>query len=468
MVKKNNIEKIYGFNDKFSEDLSKFSYMRERFLDFSEKWGYMEISPPIIENSDLFKRKSGETFVSDLYQFSDPSGMNVSLRPEYTSSIMRMVIEEDMYELDQDLRFSYSGEIYRYDRKSKKNYIMQNGIEIIGNKNPITDTEIIALSYLFSKEILGQNPLISVGNIGILFDIMKYFKVSERESLFLLKNIDQLGSNFDQNNLKTLATEFGLFFENGTAIALVNKFSVKEINKLLDFEIDNNKKFSQTRDKESILDNLIRKASTNTTEAQFFECVEILSRVISIDKNIEESISEVGEIIKDISDKKSLTSLYNIVKNLEQYGIDLSSVKLDYGLVRDWGYYSSLVFNLYVNSYDSHNLFGGGGRYDNLGQSLGLDEDLPALGFAIDSEKLLSFSKIQLPKIKTKKIVVLLDDSKNLKQALEICFLERNKGNISYVETKFNNQENLDNWGKENKIHEIITLNGEEIDRRKI
>ena len=214
MVKKNNIEKIYGFNDKFSEDLSKFSYMRERFLDFSEKWGYMEISPPIIENSDLFKRKSGETFVSDLYQFSDPSGMNVSLRPEYTSSIMRMVIEEDMYELDQDLRFSYSGEIYRYDRKSKKNYIMQNGIEIIGNKNPITDTEIIALSYLFSKEILGQNPLISVGNIGILFDIMKYFKVSERESLFLLKNIDQLGSNFDQNNSKTLATEFGLFFEN--------------------------------------------------------------------------------------------------------------------------------------------------------------------------------------------------------------------------------------------------------------
>ena len=284
MVKKNNIEKIYGFNDKFSEDLSKFSYMRERFLDFSEKWGYMEISPPIIENSDLFKRKSGETFVSDLYQFSDPSGMNVSLRPEYTSSIMRMVIEEDMYELDQDLRFSYSGEIYRYDRKSKKNYIMQNGIEIIGNKNPITDTEIIALSYLFSKEILGQNPLISVGNIGILFDIMKYFKVSERESLFLLKNIDQLGSNFDQNNLKKLATEFGLFFENGAAIALVNKFSVKEINKLLDFEIDNNKKFSQTRDKESILDNLVRKASTNTTEAQFFECVEILSRVMNMIK----------------------------------------------------------------------------------------------------------------------------------------------------------------------------------------
>ena len=123
---------------------------------------------------------------------------------------------------------------------------------------------------------------------------------------------------------------------------------------------------------------------------------------------------------------------------------------------------------MYVNSYDSHNLFGGGGRYDNLGQSLGLDEDLPALGFAIDSEKLLSFSKILLPKIKTKKIVILLDDSKNLKQALEICFLERNKGNISYVETKFNNQENLDNWGKENKIHEIIILNGEEIDRRKI
>ena len=248
----------------------------------------------------------------------NPSGMNVSLRPEYTSSIMRMVIEDDMFDLDQDLRFSYSGEIYRYDRKSKKNYIMQNGIEIIGNKNPITDTEIIALSYLFSKEILGQNPLISVGNIGILFDIMKYFNVSERESLFLLKNIDQLGSNFDQNNFKTLATEFGLFFENGAEIALVNKFSVKEINKLLDFEIDNNKKFSQTRDKESILNNLVRKASINTTEAQFFECVEILSRVINIDKNIEESISEVGEIIKDISDKKSLSSLYNIVKNLEQ------------------------------------------------------------------------------------------------------------------------------------------------------
>ena len=67
-----------------------------------------------------------------------------------------------------------------------------------------------------------------------------------------------------------------------------------------------------------------------------------------------------------------------------------------------------------------------------------------------------------------KKIVILLDNSKNLKQALDICFIERNKGNISYVETKFNNQENLDHWGKENKIDELIILNGEEIDRRKI
>ena len=65
-------------------------------------------------------------------------------------------------------------------------------------------------------------------------------------------------------------------------------------------------------------------------------------------------------------------------------------------------------------------------------------------------------------------VVILLDNSKNLKQALEICFLERNKGNISYVETKFNNQENLNHWAKENKINELIILNGEEIDRRKI
>ena len=36
------------------------------------------------------------------------------------------------------------------------------------------------------------------------------------------------------------------------------------------------------------------------------------------------------------------------------------------------------------------------------------------------------------------------------------------------METKFNNQENLDHWGKENKIDELIILNGEEIDRRKI
>ena len=210
---------------------------------------------------------------------------------------------------------------------------------------------------------------------------------------------------------------------------------------------------------------MVRKASINTTEAQFFECVEILSRVINIDKNIEESISEVGEIIKDISDKKSLSSLYNIVKNLEQYGIDLSTVKLDYGLVRDWGYYSSLVFNLYVDSYDSHNLFGGGGRYDNLGQSLGLEKDLPALGFAIDSEKILNNNSLSFSSKNIKKIIVYANNNTDHDLAQKTCFDERNIGNIVLLETSEKNIEELRIWSKENNFSEIISVSQNKIDR---
>ena len=81
---------------------------------YFEQQGYQAVHTPLLEQTELFVRKSGGDLVNSLYTFQDPGGNTVSLRPEFTSSVIRHYVEV-ADTLRGPVRWQYGGPVFRYE-----------------------------------------------------------------------------------------------------------------------------------------------------------------------------------------------------------------------------------------------------------------------------------------------------------------------------------------------------------------
>ena len=143
----------------------------ERLLeDASQRHGFSRVQTPIFESLDLFTAKSGPGIVSQLYAFEDKSERPLTLRPELTAPVMRMVAEEGLQMLPRPLRLSYYGQCYRYEESKKGRYreFFQYGVELIGESGPLAEAEVIALAINMLDACGLENWEIRIGHVGIL------------------------------------------------------------------------------------------------------------------------------------------------------------------------------------------------------------------------------------------------------------------------------------------------------------
>jgi histidyl-tRNA synthetase len=123
------------------------------------KNGYQEYDGPFIEKIDLYAAKSGEELVKEqAFVFSDRGGDLITLRPELTLSLARMVAQKQG-ELVFPLRWWSFGPFWRYERpqKGRTREFFQWNIDLIGGNSPEADAELIAICALFFKET-GLSP----------------------------------------------------------------------------------------------------------------------------------------------------------------------------------------------------------------------------------------------------------------------------------------------------------------------
>ena len=139
----------------------------------SSTHGFKRVQTPIFESLDLFTAKSGQGIVNQLYAFQDKSERNLTLRPELTAPVMRMISEE-MRSYPKPLRLSYFGQCFRYEESKKGRYreFYQYGVELIGAKGPIAEAEVVALAI----DMLIASGLIDwelrIGHVGVLKDAL--------------------------------------------------------------------------------------------------------------------------------------------------------------------------------------------------------------------------------------------------------------------------------------------------------
>ncbi len=143
-----NYRRLKGTRDIMLEEVERWRWCEERWLQTLERYGYGEIRTPVIEPVDLFLRSVGEgTDIVDkeMYSFETKGGERLVLRPEMTASVARAYLENGLTRQPGTLKFFYLAPMFRHDRPQAGRYrqFHQVGVEAIGSPSPVLDAEVI-------------------------------------------------------------------------------------------------------------------------------------------------------------------------------------------------------------------------------------------------------------------------------------------------------------------------------------
>ncbi|MEN8240998.1 MAG: histidine--tRNA ligase [Chloroflexota bacterium] len=155
MAKNQVIRSVKGTRDYYPEEMGVRIWLYENMRQVSEAFGYSEYEGPILETFELYAAKSGEEIVEkQSYVFEDRGGDKLTLRPELTPTLARMVASRQP-QLTFPLRWWSFGPFWRYERpqKGRTREFFQWNIDMIGNPSPEADAELIAIAATFLKQV---------------------------------------------------------------------------------------------------------------------------------------------------------------------------------------------------------------------------------------------------------------------------------------------------------------------------
>jgi histidyl-tRNA synthetase len=309
-----------GFRDFYPADLALRDYIFRTWRQVAARYGFEEYDGPPLEPLELYTAKSGDEIVGQLYSFKDKGEREVSLRPEMTPTLARMVAAR-ANGLKKPIRWFAIPQLFRYERQQRGRLRehFQLNCDLIGESGHLADAEIVALA-VDAVRAFGLGPedfRVRLSDRRLLAALLGALGVSEAQTGTVYQVFDKLRRTPEEVSVRRLA-DAGL--GSGTVdrlLALARARSWKELS--------------------------------------------------AVDAALSGPLGQ-GE------------SLRRTLDALRAMGFG-DYLDLDLAIVRGLAYYTGTVFELFDAKGELRAVCGGG-RYDNLLQSLG-GVDLPALGFGM-------------------------------------------------------------------------------------
>src|SRR5215472_888292 len=148
------MERLPGFRDFYPEPLPHLDlwsadarqHIFDKWRGTAKRYGFREYDGPPLEPLELFTTKSGEEIVGQLYNFVDKGDRAVSLRPEMTPTLARMVAAHER-NYKKPVKWFAIPQLFRYERQQKGRLRehFQFNADIVGESDPAADAELIAL-----------------------------------------------------------------------------------------------------------------------------------------------------------------------------------------------------------------------------------------------------------------------------------------------------------------------------------
>ncbi len=140
------MQPLPGFRDFLPDDCAARNYIFARWRDVARRYGFVEWDGPLLEPTDLYRKKSGAEIVDQLFNFIDKGEREVALRPELTPTLARVIAAHER-EFKKPLKWFSIGQFFRYEKQQRGRLRehFQLNCDIVGEAALATDIELIAL-----------------------------------------------------------------------------------------------------------------------------------------------------------------------------------------------------------------------------------------------------------------------------------------------------------------------------------
>ena len=163
------IQAIRGMNDLLPADSNIWSFLDTTISNLLLSYGYKYCRTPNVESTETFARAIGEVtdiVEKEMYTWKDNNGDSLTLRPEGTAGVVRMMIEHNLPREGIQKVF-YNGPMFRHERPQKGRYrqFHQVGAEVFGVSDAKIDAELISITHTLWK-ILGIDTELEINSLG--------------------------------------------------------------------------------------------------------------------------------------------------------------------------------------------------------------------------------------------------------------------------------------------------------------
>ncbi len=194
-MKKISTDSYKGVRDFYPEDMYVQNYIFEKMRETVESFGYSEYSASVLEPSELYQAKSGEEIVNNqTYSFKDRGDRDVTLRPEMTPTVARMVAAKKR-ELSYPLRWYSIPNLFRYEQpqRGRLREHWQLNVDIFGVENNEAEKEILVVAHRLMKNFGAKDSdfEIRINDRRIMNALYEKFELSEEEIYKVSKAIDK-------------------------------------------------------------------------------------------------------------------------------------------------------------------------------------------------------------------------------------------------------------------------------------
>jgi histidyl-tRNA synthetase len=168
-----------GTKDLLPDEAPAWRWLHDMHATVASRHGYQPIDTPMFEATELFSRGVGDgTDIVDkeMYTFTDRGGRSMTLRPEGTAPVVRAVLGAHLEQRWRPVRVHYAMPMFRYDRPQagRQRQFTQVGVEVIGDRDPCYDAEVIEVAWRFMAELKIEGVELQVNSLGDSEDRLRY------------------------------------------------------------------------------------------------------------------------------------------------------------------------------------------------------------------------------------------------------------------------------------------------------
>ena len=388
MINKTEPRTLPGFMELLPEEQILFNQIKDIIRKNYEKFGFLPLDTPIIEDSKVLLAKAGGETEKQIYRFNKGEN-DLSLRFDLTVPLAKYVAK-NYGELAFPFRRYQIGKVYRGERQQKGRYreFYQCDIDIIGDEELSikNDAELPNIIYHTFKELDFGKFTICINNRKILSGLFESINLAEISSdiLRVIDKIDKIGK---ENVIKELEEM---------------EISTSKIDKIISF--------------------------------------------IEIKGTTDEKIKKLEDLkIENSTFQKGLEELKSVIKYIRFFEVPEEFFKIEPTIARGLDYYTGTVYETFLDEYKSLGSICSGGRYENLAEYY-TDKKLPGVGISIGLTRLFyQLNEIKLIKPQKKSIadILIISMTENFEYVSKVAKKMRDYGKnvqIYYEEKKLKAQ----------------------------